>query len=315
MNKQAFIKYLEEKNFAVSSIDSYIKQAERFLQWVGKEEIQITKPDMLRYLEHLKNSRKIQNITRQRYIGVLNHYFTHLYQSEQITTNPCSLIKIRGTQKRELHKIYTPEELDTLFDNYYLLLVRNYENNQPRYEQLRQQSILQRERNAVILSVLVNQGLMTGEINKIELNDLDLMKATLRIQGGRLGNQRVIPLKATQMGLFMHYLQNIRPKLLEHHSSETNKLFVSLPAVGKKATAKNELMNVFKPLVKQVKSIDRQFLNFKQVRASVITYWIKTQGLRKAQYLAGHRHIFCTQRYVINNLEGLTDDINKLHPF
>ncbi len=315
MNRTGFTKYLEGKDFSVNTINSYMAQLEGFFKWMAKEDIQITKPDILSYLEHLKNSRKIQNITRQKYLIVVNHYFTFLCQSEQISQNPCALLKIRGTKQKQLHKIYSPEELDTLFDNYYLLLVRNYENNQPRYEQLRQNSILQRERNAVILSILVNQGTMTGEINKIELQDLDLIKATLTIRGGRLGNQRVLPLKATQMGLFMHYVQNIRPKLLEHHTAETNKLFVSLPAVGKRTTTNNELMSVFKPLVKQIKSIDRQFLNFKQVRASLITYWIKAQGLRKAQYLAGHRNIFCTQRYATNDLDGLINDISKAHPY
>ena len=315
MDSKGFTRYLEGKNFSVNSINSYMAQLEGFFKWIDKEDIQVTKPDVLKYLEHLKNSRKIQNITRQKYLAVINHYFTFLCQSEQASNNPCALLKIRGTKQKQLHKIYTPEELDTLFDNYYLLLVRNYENNQPRYEQLRQNSILQRERNAVILSILVNQGTTTGEINKIELHDIDLIKATLTIQGGRKGNKRVIPLKATQIGLFMNYLQNIRPKLQEYHSSETNKFFLSLPAVGKKTTAKNELMSVFKPLTKQVKSIDRQFLNFNQVRASLITHWLKTQGLRKAQYLAGHRHIFCTQQYAINNLDELINDISKSHPY
>jgi hypothetical protein len=69
------------------------------------------------------------------------------------------------------------------------------------------------------------------------------------------------------------------------------------------------------PLSRQVKSIDKQFFNFLQVRASIITFWIKTQGLRKAQYLAEHRNISTTEAYLPNNLDGLIDDINKLHPF
>ena len=314
MDKLGFITYLEGKEIIASSIPRYIKHIEEFLEYVKKEDIQITKPDILRYLEYLKNSRKVQNITRQKYLIVLNHYFTFLYQDGQTSTNPCWTLKIRGTQKKNLYRIYTPEELETLFDNYYQLFVRGYDaDHMPKSQQ--QYAVLCKYRNALILNILVYQGTTTGEIDKIETDDLDLIKATLKIRGGRIGNARILPLKATQIGLFIHYLQNIRPQLLEYHTTESNKLFLSLPAIGKKTTAKNDLMNVFKPLAKQVRSIDKKFLNYNQLRASVITSWLKTQGLRKAQYLAGHRYICCTERYITNNLDGLTEDINKLHPF
>ena len=73
--------------------------------------------------------------------------------------------------------------------------------------------------------------------------------------------------------------------------------------------------NIFIPLTAQIKTIDKQFINFTQVRASIITFWIKTAGLRKAQYWAGHSAISTTEKYVANSLEKLIDDINKLHPF
>ena len=113
----------------------------------------------------------------------------------------------------------------------------------------------------------------------------------------------------------MHYLQNIRPHLLEYQTKESDKLFLSLPAVNKKTLNSDISKNVFVRLAKQVRSIDKQFINFKQVRVSLIVFWIKTQGLRKAQYLAWHRHINTTEKLLPNNLDNLTNDINKLHPF
>lgn len=88
-----------------------------------------------------------------------------------------------------------------------------------------------------------------------------------------------------------------------------------MPAISYKKTEKDMTRGVFIPLTAQIKSIDKQFINFTQIRASIITFWIKTQGLRKAQHLAGHSAITTTEKYVSNDLEGLTDDINKLHPF
>jgi integrase/recombinase XerD len=113
----------------------------------------------------------------------------------------------------------------------------------------------------------------------------------------------------------MHYLQNIRPHLLDYQTTESNKLFLSLPSISRKKTNNQNLWNGFERLINQLKTIDKQFLNFTQLRASVITSWLKTEGLRKTQYLAGHRYISSTEKYVCNNLDSLTDDINKLHPF
>jgi integrase/recombinase XerD len=191
--------------------------------------------------------------------------------------------------------------------------VRNYDYSKVPKRNL-ERSVLSKERNALIVSILIYQGIVTGEIEKIQLADLDLIKATIKIRGSRRHNERILPLKATQIGLFMHYLQNVRPQILEYHTKESNNLFLTLPEFSKKSTDKDNL-DIFKRLSKQLQRTDKQFFNFKQVRASVITFWLKTQGLRKTQYLAGHKWISSTEDYLPNNLDDLTDDINKMHPF
>lgn len=312
--KEEFISYLQSKNLAPSSVAHYVRELALFLAWIDKEEIQVNKPDVLKYLEYLKNKRNLENISRSRVLNSLNHYFTFLHQQEQITENPCLLLKIRGTQKTSLYRTFSPEELQTLYDNFYLLFVRDYDHSHIPKNQ-RRQSSLSKQRNAVILNILINQGTTTKEIDKILLKDLDLMNATLKIRGGLKSNERILQLEATQIGVLMNYLQNIRPKLEEYHTKESEKLFLTLPEYSKQRTDSPNLMHVFKPLVKQLKSIEPNFLSFKQLRASVLTNWLKNQSLRKVQYLAGHRYISSTEKYLSNNLDGLINDIDKLHPF
>jgi site-specific recombinase XerD len=313
-NRQEFISYLQSRDLKAKTITELIRLAEQFFAEVKKEDIQITKPDVLKFLEYLKNSRKVQNAYRSYYLNALNHYFTFLCREGKISRNPCLFLKIRGIHKRKLYKIYTPEELEQLFDNYFQLFVRAYDDSRIP-ENNRKQSKLSKERNALVLSILFNQGASTAEIEKIELSDIDLIRASLKIRGGGKLNERTVPLKAPQIGLIMHYLQNIRPQLLEYHASDTGRLFLPLAKDSRKGTDHKILNYAFFVLTSQLKSIDKQFLNVLQVRASVITFWIKTQGLRKAQYLAGHRCVSSTERYQQNNLDNLTDDINKLHPF
>jgi site-specific recombinase XerD len=283
------------------------------LAWIDQEEIQITKPDVLKYLEYLNNKRHLQNISRARVLNCLNHYFTFLITKQAVDTNPCAFLKIRGTKKQNLYRIYSLEQLSELYDSYYHTFVREYNDNHIPKNQ-RKLSALSKQRNAVMLSLLINQGTTTKEIDTILLDDIDLMGATIRLHGARKGKDRVLPLAATQIGVLMHYLQNIRPQLLNFQLQESQWLFLTLPSSLNGKSDNDSIMNSFKPLTTQLKSIDQHFLNFKQVRASVITHWITAHGLRKAQYMAGHRQISTTEKYLSNDLTGLTNDINKLHP-
>lgn len=312
--KQEYTAYLQSKNLAPATITCYIHSLSLFLAWIEKEETQITKPDVLKYLEHLNTKRGQQNITRRNALIAINHYFTFLLRDQQVTSNPAALIKIRGTKKKHLYKTYSPEALEQLFDNYYLLFIKNYdENHMPKNQ--RRQAFLSRQRNAALLSLFIYQGVKTKEVEEMLLNDLDLTKATIKIKGGtKKGSERTLPLKASQIGLLIQYVQNIRPQFFTY-CKETEKLFFTLPASGKASTENQNLMHTFKPLIKQLKGIDRSFLDFRQVRASVITTWLKTEGLRKAQYLAGHRRINSTEEYLPNEIEGLTEDITKFNPF
>ena len=312
--KDEFTSYLQSKNLAPSSITHYVRELALFLAWIDKEEIQITKPDILNYLEYLKNKRQLQNVSRSRILNSLNYYFTFLLKEQQINTNPCAFLKIRGTKQKTLFRLYTSEELTTLYDTFYLLFVKNYDFNHIPKNQ-RKQSTLSKERNAVILNVLIHQGVRTREINTIELNDLDLINATLKIRGAKKGNERILNLEATQIGVLMNYLQNIRPQLLEYYTEENKKLFLSLPDYSKQKTESSSIMQVFKPLVKHMKTIDKHFLSFEQIRTSIITNWLKVHGLRKTQIMAGHRQISTTEKYKTNNLDDLINDIDKLHPF
>ncbi len=315
METTDFTNYLEGRNFVPKTIYKSIKGVEKFLQWAKVDAEQVTKPDVLRYLEHLKKRKGLQNTSRAKELITLNHYFNCLLKSGQIDKNPCSFLKIRGQKRKTLYKIYTEQELDTLFDNYYHCFVRNFDDSRYRCKLQKDLAALSRERNAVILSVLTNQGATTGEIERMEVGDLDLIKATLKIRGGRHSNERTIPLKATQIGLFINYQQNIYPQLFEYQANKSDRLFLLLPQGHQKQTKNETLNNAFFHLTQKIKSIDKQFTNFLQLRASVITIWLKTTNLRKAQYLAGHRFISSTENYLPNDIDNLIDDINKLNPF
>ena len=54
--------------------------------------------------------------------------------------------------------------------------------------------------------------------------------------------------------------------------------------------------------------------SLKQIRASVITNWLKHYNLRQVQIMAGHRYVSSTEAYQTNDLEDLRSGIEKYHP-
>jgi len=64
----------------------------------------------------------------------------------------------------------------------------------------------------------------------------------------------------------------------------------------------------------QLKKINERVENVRQIRASVITKWLKVHNLRRVQYLAGHRYISSTEMYKENEIDGLLEEVNQFHP-
>ena len=298
-----FINYMESKNHAKSTQRAYIKSVNVFLNWYKQDPINCSKKDILNFLTYLKKNTNQQNISRRNICIALNHYFTALLQAGIIAHNPVAFIKIRGAYKKKLYKIYTPEELTGLADNFYTLFVSSFDDSHLAEAQ-KQKSFLSRHRNYAMLTFMLFQGLPTTELPQINISDIDLHKARLILKN------RTLPIQATQMGTLIHYINTIRPQFLDL-CGETDRLFFSLSADQYDKTFSKPL----RKLTKQVKSIDRNFVNFSQTRASVITHWLQTEGLRKAQYLAGHKTIVSTEKYLPNDIDSLINDIQKFNPF
>ena len=310
---EQFTQYLQAKDLRSATIDQYQRQVVLFENWYSMELENVQKKDILNYLAYLKN-KNLETISRYNALLALRHYFDCLLQNKLISTNPTNLIKLRGTQKRKLHHIYNLEELEQLADTYYQLEVkRTQENLQLGAGQyLKQRAFNAKLRNYAILQFFIHQGLQSREILELKTDDLQLHKASVTIRKGSVkGNARTLPLHATQIGALMQYLNEVRPQLETQNTDNT--LFLPIPKNDPKA--KKQAAVNFKRFNQQLKSLDRNFCSLAQLRASVVTYWVQTYGLRKAQYFAGHKTITSTEMYLPNITDDLAEDITKFNPF
>jgi len=167
---------------------------------------------------------------------------------------------------------------------------------------------LARKRNKIIVGLFVYQGINTTTLHSLRIEHVQLYKGKIEIPGTKKSNAREIELKPWQLMEFMEYVNEIRPKILEQTSKETEQLILPLGTSLR-------LQNTLQKLVKELKTINNSFTDLKQVRTSVIVHWLKQYGLRKTQYLAGHKYISSTERYVQDDLESLHETVNNFHPF
>jgi site-specific recombinase XerD len=311
---QDFINYLQQKDFTTTTQNRYCKDVVYFLDWFSGELINCSKKNILDYLTYLQDVRHNTNHSRNCALNSLKHYFNFLASplggGLEGAANPTHLIKLRGTKKKQLYKIFTTEALEQLYDNYYHHFLRNHICKNT-FANTEQRSLLSKQRNYIMLGFLVYQGLCTNEVTNLKIDDIDLQKSIVKITGSKRSNERALPIQVPQIGSLINYIENVRLQF----KPTTEQLFLPLQEYDSSPNKKDTCKNALQKLALQLKIIEANFLNFNRLRASVITHWLQIYGLRKTQYLAGHRYISSTEYYAANELQSLTNDITQYNPF
>lgn len=314
-------KYLQSKGLSKATIKCYNTEILEFITWCDIENIEAensTITEVTSYLKHLQNKGQ-NNQTRSINLNILKHYFDYLIANEIRNDNPAKHIKIRGTKQKHLYSIFTKEELESIYKNYTIPNAEDKRSNRNWFDNYKRS----RHRNKAILSLIIYQALTTDEINRLTIKDVKLKEGTIFIQGTRKSNERELELKPHQIMELMEYQLTTRKVLLQEKNVETDLYFVPSLQVGKQtdkdiSTLANyqisTSINIWKALSRELKTQHKKFINFQQIRTSIITIWLKQYNLRQVQYMAGHRFISSTERYLANQVEELQNEIDKYHP-
>lgn len=287
--------YLQKENYTESTIKSYINAKSRFIEWCKRNH---TTPDLIDYKTFLKYIKYLQRKgttkkTIKHKIGTLKIYFKYLQSENYRIDNPVENINIKGVKRTINYNVLEADELEDLYYSY------ETENIKDSYHKLTA------KRNKIIVGLLVYQGLNTSELIKLETEDLQLYKGKIYIKSGARSNSRTLELKSWQVIEFLEYVKEFREEILERKSLETNRIFIPNNA---------RLGNTVLAIIKKLKKTNYKVNNIHQIRASVITNWLKQYNLRQVQVLAGHRYISSTERYLQDDLESLHEIVNNFHP-
>lgn len=218
---------------------------------------------------------------------------SHYYQYKEVK-NIAQNTRLRGLPRSQPQNLLSSKELDQIYENFIsepCAGIYHYSDK-------------------IILGMIIYQALDMREFMTIELRDLKLEKGLIYIGSGRFKQERYIPLKANQVLELDRFIREIRPNLLKEDS---------LRLFSPQAEDYNLLHWQFKQFSKKVKDqmkekLDLEIDKLSQLRHSRIALWVKEEGLRKAQYLAGFRRVSSAERYQKADLSDLKKQVDLFHP-
>ena len=319
---ETFKTYLQAEGKSKSTVQCYYTHAIHFISWLdrdGTEAEHSTAKEVLAYLNQLQKQGD-SNTTRNLKLNAIKHFFNYQVKHGHRSDNPIQHLKLKGIKRQKLYPILSKQDLEQLYTQYAVPTTEDPNSHKKWFTHYQ----WSRQRNKAMLGLMIHLGLTTAEVNGMELNDLNLREGTIYIAGSRKSNERTLALKSNQMLELMEYHYQLRPKLLDYQQDPTtNYLFLAIPVpLNRKAKASDKTgaprLEIWKRLSKELKDQNlpsgNTFINFKQVRTSVITHWLKHYNLREVQYRAGHRYVSSTEAYLVNQIDDLQADIDKFHP-
>ena len=290
-----FNDYLLYKSYRPSTIESIERYIRRFLEWLENENIEpaeITYSDLLSLVKSFREQDfSIHNINC--HLMGIQHYFEWLITKGKATHNPATNLRIKGTTEQLPNDLLNKKQIEQVFENY-------------------QAVTPVQKRNKLMIGFTVYQALVREELHRLEPSDINLQKGIIRIRKTVRLQERILKLAACQILPLQEYINEVRPKLLKLKQQQTKnyKTDKLLITTGDSQHLKEAVRELLRVLRKQ----NLFFKDFVQVRSSAISGWIKEKNIREVQYMAGHKSIYSTQRYIRANLDELKVQLSQFHP-
>lgn len=281
-------KYLHKAGHTNSSIKSYLFAIAKFLTENIKAD-EYSYKDILNYLSNVTSKGSLTGKKLYLLYG-MRKYYDFLIDSGIRNNHPCRGLILRCMRNKNIihQDLFSTTELELLMER---------EN---RYSDL----LL---RNKALMSLLIYQGLTSSEISILNIEDIDLIKNTIRIKRSRRLNTRVLPLYSSQSDVLSNYIDLCRNKLLK----SDNKAFV-IGKLGNRITVDDihYLVYTYKAMFP-----DRK-LAPSSIRQSVIANWLNERNfpLEKVKYMSGQKWISTTLRYRQLNLEYQKQQLEMWFP-
>ena len=284
-----FIESLKAKQASNNTIVSYERDIMKFSNYFeekGKKIFDLTRDDMLEYIDYLKSEGK-SNPTISRSIASVKRLYKYLLSKNLVEENIVENIESPKVDRKDL-MILTQDEIEKLLE-------------QPDLSELKGQ------RDKAMLEVLYSTGIRVTELISLKLEDVNLTNGYIKVK--KKNSERHIPLGNLSLKCLKEYINKVRPLLIRTEEEKT--LFINTN--GQKMTRQG-----YWKILKQYKeqaTIDKDITPH-SIRHSFAVHMLQNGAeIKTVQELLGHTDIASTMMYTqIANMNSKNDNYFDSHP-
>jgi integrase/recombinase XerD len=272
----AFLTYLiEEKGYSENTLAAYRNDLFQFIDFVShhvSEWNEVTRGLIVDYISHMKEREKYASSTIARKVAAIKSFFHHLVARKAVTDDPTATLDSPKVKKR-LPRIISTADAERL-------LAEPAKLSTPKAL-----------RDCALLELLYATGMRVTEAVSLDLIDLNLPLATVRVRRNKEGQERVLPLYDRTTKALELYLRDGRPQLIKDLAEQA--LFLNHR--GQRLTRQG-LWLIIKDYVEKT-GMDTEVTPH-TLRHSFATHMLKEgANLHEIQKLLGHANISTTQIY------------------
>lgn len=279
---------LTNKHLSDNSVDSYLLDIYKYLEYLEKNKInsikKIKKEDIYNYLKSLDNNKySIYSVVRKiSSIKTFHRYLTSMYE-----INDVSIDIDTPRFYKKLPNILTIEEVENLL-NIKLETAFDY-------------------RNKAMLEVMYATGLRVSELVNLELNNVNLDEGYVRCFG-KGNKERIVPLGEIALKYLKIYIDDYRDSLKKRCLCD--KIFLNNHGKG---ITRQGFFIILKEIAEE-KGIKKNITPH-MLRHSFATHLLNNGAdLRSIQVMLGHSNLSTTQIYTNVSNEVLKENYELYHP-
>ena len=288
-------RYFKKLGYSVGTIEGFLKAWILFESWLNLQPFKLSYKAVRGsdvsefqnwlYKDQNKNIKQVNVL-----VNSIRQVYNVLVANNLVKSNPALNISMEGAIKKAIPPAVPVESLESLYESY-------------------PESTPTEIKEKVILGLMIYQGLSSKDIVQLTMNSIDMKKGKLTTKRTKKSNERILSIEFVQFSCLQKYIAEVRPELLKYQKGSAEAFILA-------SMGSTNSHNLFANLKEKVCRIESKLLNLAHIRSSVIIHWCKQNpnDLVKVQYLAGHRYISSTEKYLESDTLDLSEKLNKYFP-
>lgn len=283
-----FLEYLTvEMGLAYNTRESYGRDLRLFAGWIKKPLEQVTREDILRYMQMLKLHNYAPS-SASRKLAALKSFFRFMTAEGFLKVDPSEVVEA-STKGLTLPKVMSQEEVKRLLEAPDLTTPEGF-------------------RDRTMLEVMYATGMRVSELLTLKRVNVNL-ETRYVIAYGKGSKERLIPLGQYAIQFLKKYLEEFRPQFVKS-GKDDGSLFLTIRGTGMTRQRFWQIIKTYGVKADITKPLTPHIL-----RHSFATHMLDNGAdLRTVQELLGHADISTTQIYTHLTNNRLKAVFDKTHP-